>query len=95
MGEIFINYLCANFNKSIEWVNMKKLIAMVAAVLLACSAQISFATQDEYCDGFSEGYKSIKGNGVFVPSCPFAPFTPFGTTDFRQGFLAGIKAAQK
>ena len=53
------------------------------------------ATQDEFCAGFSEGYKSIKGDMVIVPICPIAPITPIGSTDFREGLKAGIAAAQR
>ena len=74
---------------------MKKPLSLIVASIALCVTQLSFASQDEFCAGFSEGYKSIKGDMVLVPMCPMAPLTPMGTTDFRQGFLAGIRAAQR
>lgn len=49
----------------------------------------------EFCDGFSEGYKTIKGDMVIVPICPIAPITPIGSTEYREGIKAGIQAAQE
>lgn len=68
---------------------MKKLILIVSLLL----SQVCFAGQKEFCDGFEEGYKSIKGSMVIVPICPIAPITPIGGTDFREGIKAGIRAA--
>lgn len=60
------------------------------AVTLAASAG-----QAEFCAGFSEGFKTIKGDMVLVPLCPLAPLTPLGSTDYREGIKAGIRAAQQ
>lgn len=54
---------------------------------------VSFAS--EFCDGFEEGYKTVKGSGVFVPHCPFEPFTPYNSTPYREGIKAGIKKARE
>ena len=51
---------------------------------------LSYAGQDEFCLGFSEGYKSIIGNMVVVPICPIATITPIGPTDFRESIKAEI-----
>ncbi len=48
-----------------------------------------------FCDGFREGYKSIKGNIALVPICPIEPITPIGSTPFREGIKAGMRAAQR
>jgi len=56
-------------------------------------ASFTYAGQDEFCAGFEEGYKTVKGNLVIVPICPIAPITPIGSTDFREGIKAGIRAA--
>ena len=69
---------------------MKKLILLA----LFCS-QMAFATQAEFCAGFTEGYKTIKGNMVMVPMCPMAPMERMGTTHYRMGILAGINAARR
>ena len=49
--------------------------------------------KDSFEAGFEEGYKSVKGNMVLVPLCPLAPLTPLGSTPFREGVKAGIRAA--
>lgn len=74
---------------------MKKIISAFSIVVLTLISAITFATQDEFCAGFTEGYKSIKGNMTMVPMCPMAPMTPMGSTDFREGIKAGIRAAQR
>jgi hypothetical protein len=55
----------------------------------------AWAGQTQFCAGFKEGYNSIKGNMIIVPICPIAPITPIGSTDFREGIKAGIRAASK
>ena len=71
---------------------MKRFINTVILTLLLTSSV--FAGQDAFCAGFEEGYKTVKGDMVLVPLCPLAPLTPLGSTDFREGIKAGIKAAQ-
>lgn len=53
------------------------------------------ATQADFCAGFEEGYKAIKGNMVIVPICPIAPVTPIGSNDYREGLKAGMLAARR
>ena len=74
---------------------MKKIISTVLIVCAIGIASFAYAGQDEFCAGFKEGYKSIKGNVVIVPICPIAPITPIGSTDFREGIKAGIRAASR
>lgn len=69
---------------------MKKVFSLVVAVFLSVAA---FADQNEFCAGFAQGYKSVKGNNVLVPLCPLKPLTPLGSTDFQEGIKAGIRAA--
>jgi hypothetical protein len=71
---------------------MKKLKAFCVLLLFFVSAY-SFSGQEEFCQGFKEGYKSIRGSMVIVPICPIKPITPIGSTDFREGLKAGIRAA--
>jgi hypothetical protein len=52
-------------------------------------------THSSFEDGFREGYKSIKGDMVLVPLCPLPPLTPLGSTPYREGIKAGIKAANR
>ena len=74
---------------------MKHLLRSLLVFTVITASTLAFAGQDEFCAGFEEGYKSIKGDMVLVPLCPLAPLTPLGSTDFRQGILAGIRAAQR
>lgn len=74
---------------------MTRYLPSVLSTALLVLTSLTYAGQDEFCAGFAEGYKSIKGDMVIVPICPIAPITPIGSTDFRQGILAGIAAAQR
>lgn len=73
---------------------MKNLLKNLLAFAAITTSTITLAGQDEFCAGFEEGYKSIKGNIVIMPICPIAPITPIGSTDFREGIKAGIRAAR-
>jgi len=68
------------------------ILAAATAYLAIAFSTPAFANSD-FCVGFEEGYKSIKGNLVIVPICPIAPITPIGSTAFREGIKAGIRAA--
>lgn len=72
------------------------------ALLLSCLAFITVtfglvspasADQAEFCAGFEEGYRSVKGSMAILPLCPIEPVTPIGSTSFREGIKAGIAAA--
>ena len=73
----------------------KRLALLVAAVAVFSASQVAYAGQDEFCAGFEEGYKTIKGDMVLVPLCPLAPLTPLGSTDYREGLKAGMRDARK
>jgi len=49
--------------------------------------------QSEFCKGFEEGYKIVKGDMVLVPLCPLEPLTPLGSNPYREGIKEGMKAA--
>ena len=72
---------------------MKKSLKVFVAILSIIASTQLFAGQAQFCAGFEEGYKSIKGDMVLVPLCPLAPLTPLGSTDFREGIKAGMRAA--
>ena len=74
---------------------MRHFPAGIGAALLAVCSLVYAGQQEEFCAGFTEGYKSIKGDMVLVPLCPLAPLTPLGSTPFREGIKAGIVAAQR
>jgi hypothetical protein len=67
-----------------------KYLILIASLLTSINA---FASKSEFCTGFEEGYKSIRGDMVLVPLCPLEPLTPMGSTPFREGIKAGIRAA--
>jgi hypothetical protein len=51
--------------------------------------------QQEFCDGFAVGWKTIKGDLSIVPICPIAPITPLGSTPYREGLKAGVARARR
>ena len=71
--------------------DMNKIIFIIALGI----STYAFAGQSEFCDGFEEGYKIVKGDMVIVPICPIAPITPIGSTDYRDGIKAGMRAAKR
>jgi hypothetical protein len=72
----------------------KNAVLLILGVgLMPFMVNSSLAGQDEFNAGFEEGYKSIKGDLVIVPIPPIAPITPIGSTDFREGIKAGMRAA--
>lgn len=73
---------------------MKKFIYSLVTLTLLISS-IAFAGQREFCAGFTEGYKAVKGDMVIVPICPIVPITPIGSTDYREGLKAGMNAARR
>lgn len=51
--------------------------------------------EDNFEAGFEAGYKSIKGEYSIVPICPIPPITPIGSTPYKEGIKAGIRAAER
>ena len=66
-----------------------------AILVLGLVAFSSSAWASQFCAGFAEGYRSVKGNIAILPVCPVAPVTPVGSTSFREGIKAGIRAASR
>lgn len=65
-------------------------------VILALAIFSGGAMADSaFCNGFEEGYKTVKGDMVLVPLCPLEPLTPLGSNSYREGIKAGIDAAQR
>jgi hypothetical protein len=73
---------------------MKIILKITALLFFLVISQYSIAGSAEFCAGFSEGYKTVKGNMVIVPICPIPPITPINSTDFQEGIKAGIRAAR-
>ncbi len=74
---------------------IKNLLKLVFATFIIGTSFQVLANQGNFCAGFEEGYKTIKGDMVIVPICPIAPITPIGSTDFREGIKAGMRAANR
>ena len=75
---------------------MKKIITIkfiFLFILLVFSPKI-YANQSEFCAGFAEGYKAVKGNMAMVPMCPLAPLTPLNSTAYREGLKRGMSQAR-
>lgn len=72
---------------------MPKILSLLVATFLFATPAL--ANQQEFCAGFEEGYKAIKGNMVMVPMCPMAPMTPMGSTPFQEGIKVGMAKALK
>lgn len=66
---------------------------MLLTLLSALVVKSAPAQEGEFCKGFAEGFKTVKGG--IVPICPIAPITPIGSTPFREGIKAGITAGQR
>jgi hypothetical protein len=69
------------------------LFLILGILLMPFMITSALAGQEEFNAGFEEGYKAIKGDLVIVPIPPIAPITPIGSTDFREGIKAGMRAA--
>lgn len=67
---------------------------LAVSLALALAGLAWAGPQDEFCAGFAEGFKSVKGDAVMVPMCPMMPLVPMGSTPFREGIKAGIRAAR-
>ena len=71
------------------------LLALLATLaLLVATHEAEADTRGEFCAGFVEGYKTIRGNNVLVPLCPLAPITPLGSTPYKEGLKAGTARAR-
>mgnify|MGYP003605222643 CR=1 FL=1 len=70
---------------------MKKLLLGLLLVV-ATSAN---ANGSEFCDGFEEGFKIVKGDMALVPLCPLEPLTPLGSTPYREGIKAGMRVGRR
>ena len=70
------------------------MIFFLSGVSLFFSEQ-TLADRNQYCEGFSEGYKAIKGDTAAAPWCPPMPPIPPGGTAYREGIRAGIKMAAR
>ena len=89
MGHGLIN----NIDNGRPIVNWKKATKAALAAVALVASSLAAASQDEFCAGFEEGFRSIKGSMAMLPLCPLAPLTPLGSTAFREGIKAGIRAA--
>ncbi|MFD9897355.1 hypothetical protein [Mesorhizobium sp. NPDC059025] len=63
----------------------KWMILGFSAVATMLASPVFANDQSEFCSGFEEGFKSVKGDMAMVPMCPIAPITPIGSTPFEKG----------
>ena len=73
---------------------MQTVLRALIAIAISVIGTSATAGQAEFCAGFGEGYKSVKGDMVIIPICPIAPIAPIGSNDYREGIKAGIRAAR-
>jgi hypothetical protein len=76
-------------------VPMKPLVLVFVALFLAAPLSEAHAQKSAFCRGFSEGWKTAKGELALVPLCPLEPITPIGSTPYREGIKAGLRSAQR
>ena len=74
---------------------MQRILLAILALLLSMATSQGGAQDREFCRGFSEGWKTLKGEMALVPLCPLAPLTPLGSTPYREGLKAGMAAAKR
>jgi hypothetical protein len=72
---------------------MLKKIAAAALATIACAAYAD--DREDFCRGYAEGYKSVKGGSANPPACPGTPGIPGGSTAFREGLKAGQVDAKR
>ena len=70
-------------------------VTALLVLLFIVTTPAAAQSKDTFCNGFSEGFKAIKGNLVIVPICPIAPITPIGSTPYREGLKAGMDEGRK
>lgn len=69
--------------------------ALALPVLTARAAPTPQTQPSDFCAGFTEGYKSTKGEAATVPACPNERGVPRGSSSFREGVKAGIQAGRQ
>ncbi len=70
---------------------MKKLL--IAFLVIVVTSANAFGS--EFCSGFEEGFKIVKGDMSITPICPIEPITPIGSTPYREGIKAGMLAGRR
>jgi hypothetical protein len=73
---------------------MRRWHAVIVVLCLLLPAR-AHAQQTALCNGFAEGWKTLKGELTIVPICPIEPITPIGSTPYREGLKAGMVAAKR
>lgn len=69
--------------------------AILLAIFLLVASRAETQTKSDFCIGFEEGWKTVKGEISLVPFCPLAPLTPMGSTPYREGIKAGMAAGRR
>ncbi len=71
-----------------------KNIILLLAIFISQTYIASADSQSDFCAGFKEGYRMVRGDLVQVPQCPQGTQAPQGSTPYREGVKAGMKAAK-
>jgi hypothetical protein len=74
---------------------LRSWIPVFVALVLVVPPSEAHGQNRDFCNGFSEGWKTLKGDLTIVPICPIAPITPIGSTPYREGIRAGMSAARR
>ena len=74
---------------------MKRWLMTIAVLCSLVTVSRVDAQNTDFCNGFSEGWKTLKGELTIVPICPIEPITPIGSTPYREGLKAGMAAARR
>ena len=69
---------------------MRRWVPVFVALFLVVPPSEAHGQTSDFCQGFSEGWKTLKGGLSIVPICPIAPITPIGSTPYREGIKSGI-----
>ena len=74
---------------------MKTWISILAVLFLLAPFSEAHGQKSQFCRGFSEGWRTEKGELAVEPICPIEPITPIGSTPYREGLKAGMGAGQR
>ena len=74
---------------------MRRWVPVFVALFLVVPPSEAHGQTSDFCQGFSEGWKTLKGELSIVPICPVAPITPIGSTPYREGIKSGMSAARR
>lgn len=70
------------------------LVGAFAMVCVMYVTQVSASREvDEFCAGYEQGFKSVRGNRAYVGLCPIVNTYSLTYTPFQQGIRKGVEFA--